>query len=126
MIIANSGQFALKQERGCYRTIFSRVEVHKISNADVDDTKEPLVLLLKLLLVEYLHCKYTVLSNAPAVMLVPMRVCNQRNAAHLEGLIPVWVQSLLDDLCSFCLLSIDSCDCEWVRETCGRLSAVYL
>ena len=46
-------------------TILPGAEINDISNADIDDAEESLILLLELLLVKYLYRQYALLRGAP-------------------------------------------------------------
>lgn len=74
-----------------------RGELDNITNADVDDPKEALILLLEFLLVEHLDSQDAVF-------------------VHLEvkALIPIWVEVLFGNLCRPRLLAADGGYCEWV------------
>lgn len=46
-------------------TITSSIKINNGANANIDDTKETLILLLELLLVKYLNRQYTVFTRPP-------------------------------------------------------------
>ena len=46
-------------------TVLARGEIHDISNSDIDNAQEPLILLLEFLLVEYLYRKYAFFRGTP-------------------------------------------------------------
>lgn len=87
------------------RTITTHLKIDHISDADIDDPEETLILLLELLLVEYLNRENAVLIDSPAPNppLTPLffhrSSSNQyvgHNDVQIERLIPIWVQGLLD------------------------------
>lgn len=49
---------------GAGSTVSIRGKFYHVANADVDDTEEALILLLKLLLVKYLDGQYAILIHA--------------------------------------------------------------
>ena len=97
------------------------VEVDRRANMNVDYPQETLILLLELLLIEDLNCKYTVRVDFPASTasaLRPRRM--QASNSHIKTLIPVGVQRLLDDTGRAGLLAIDGGHSEGIRESCIR------
>ena len=106
-------------------TVSASVKIYYRPDADVDDTQEALVLLLELLLVKYLNRQdaFFVHSPIPCVSVerkrrrvwLWWRACN----VHVEALVPIGVQRLLDDARGARLLAIDGGYGEGVGKSCG-------
>ena len=110
-------------------TVASSVKVNDAPYAHVDDAQKALVLLLELLLVKDLYRQHAVFRDAPAMTLaLPARlvVWNRiGDDAHVEALVPVGVQRLLDNARGARLLAIDRGHGEGIGEACiARVSAV--
>lgn len=97
-------------------TIFIGFEVNKVSDTNVYDAQESLILFLELFLVEYLNCQYAVFSDAPTTELALRFALICTIHVHLKRLVPVWVQGLFDDLSRLRLLAINCCYRERIRE----------
>lgn len=106
-------------------TVSASVKINDGANADVDDTKKALILLLELLLVKYLYRQYTVLSHSPARSISIFRsfwppVLGYD--AHIKALIPVRVERLLDHTRRSRLLPVYRGYGEGVRKACCQLT----
>lgn len=104
------------------RTIAAGVQVNDAPDAHVDDAQEALVLLLELLLVKDLNCEYAVFGDAPGEWLA-VGVGGQGGDVHVEALVPVGVQRLLDHARGARLFAADGGNGEGVREAWGHVSS---
>ena len=84
-------------DSGQLPTITTCVKIDNIANADIDDSKEALVLLLELLLVKDLNGENAVLSGSPSLVLPRAAPGCDRSYAHIKDLVPVRVERLLDN-----------------------------
>lgn len=82
-------------------TIVADFQVNDIPNTNIDDTKKALVLLFKLLLVEYLDGQYTVLGHFPRFVTL---VITERSlhgimdlSIQIKDFVPIRIECLLDD-----------------------------
>jgi hypothetical protein len=99
-------------------TISAYVQINHVANADIDDSEKPLVLLLELLLIKNLYCKYAVFSGFPGRVVSPHCVIiDEPRHLHVENLVPVRVQCFLDDGGRSCLLAADCRNCEGVGKS---------
>lgn len=100
------------------RTVTASVQVNDRANADVDYAEKALVLLLELLLIKDLHRQNALFVYPPVdavsrgTTFADVWWCG----VHVEALIPVGVQRLLDHTRSARLLAIDRGHGEGVRE----------
>jgi hypothetical protein len=97
-------------------TVAPRVEVYDRAYADVDDAEEALVLLLELLLVKDLNGEDTLLVDAPSSGSAVVVHVRAGHDVHVEALVPVGVQRLLNDARGARLLAIDRGHGEGIRE----------
>jgi hypothetical protein len=107
-------------------TVLTRGEIHDISNSDIDNAQEPLILLLEFLLVEYLYRKYAFFRGAPRH---PCQHCiSLEGPSHsqVKALVPVWVQCSLDNGRRLGLLAAESRHSEGIGESCELLSVLIL
>jgi hypothetical protein len=103
-------------------TIPARVEVYYRPYADIDDAQEALVLLLELLLVKDLNREDAFFVHSPVSCVSVMRTCARRGlrgSVHVEALVPVGIQRLLDDARGARLLAIDCGYGEGVGKSCS-------
>ena len=131
----------------CLGTVAPRIEVDDRSYADIDDAEEALVLLLELLLVKDLDCEHALFVDPPAlyISIYPGLYCTALHCSvlccaalyytalhgtgawadvHVETLVPVGVQRLLDDARGARLLAIDRSHGKGIRETCSACVSV--
>lgn len=106
-------------------TISSGVKINHVSDADVNYTKEALVLLFEFLLVKNLDCKDAVFSGFPVRLSVHISRSDECSA-HVKDLIPVWIEGLLDNGGSSGLLTTDRRYCKGVWKPCPTLSGLAL
>ena len=99
-------------------TILTRREINDISDSDINDPQEALILLLKFLLIKYLHGQDTIFGGTPIILDQLCFIPSDIRCSHIETLIPVWVERPLDDRCRFGLLAAESRHSERVRESC--------
>lgn len=103
-------------------TIFPRIEIDHITNPNIDNTQESLILLLKLLLIKHLNREYTILRRTPVASSAnesPNKPHQHRRQqhAHLKRLIPVRVQRPLNHRRRIRLFAIERRDSKRVRES---------
>ena len=67
-------------------TISAGVKVNCAPNADVDHTEKALVLLLELLLVEYLNCKYALVIDSPVRCVSPLLMFRSAPLSYMSKL----------------------------------------
>ena len=121
----------------CLGTVAPRIEVDDRPYADIDDAEEALVLLLELLLVKDLDCEHALFVDPPAlyISIYPGLYCTALYDTalhgtgawadvHVETLVPVGVQRLLDDARGARLLAIDRGHGEGIREACSACVSV--
>ena len=103
-------------------TITTGIKVDYTANAYIDNAQEALVLLLEFLLVEDLHCEDALFGDFPDLISVLVwKYDRQQVHIHVKALIPVGIQSLLDDSGRARLLTTNGRDGEGVRESCNML-----
>jgi hypothetical protein len=109
-------------------TVTARVQVDYRPYADVYDAEEALVLLLELLLVKDLYREDALFVDLPDGGVSIARAWRRlsRHDVHVEALVPVGVQRLLDDARGARLLAIDRGHGEGVRETCESQCERYI
>ena len=103
------------------RTITTRIEVYHRPYADIYDSEKALVLFLELLLVEYLNRQNTLLIHSPVLyisFMLERLTAEPRHDVHVEALVPVGVQRLLDNARRPRLFAIDCGHGEGIREAC--------
>jgi hypothetical protein len=101
-----------------WRTVTAGVQVDDRAYADIDNSEEALVLLLELLLVEDLHREDALFVDLPALLSAWSGVYSVEYDVHVEALVPVGVQRLLDDARGARLLAIDRGHGEGIGEAC--------
>lgn len=104
------------------RTIATGVQVNNRPYPDIDHTKETLILLLELLLIENLHRKHAIFGNSPAQLQSVCSIscrnwCLGCKDAQIEAFVPVWIQGLLDHSRCLSLLSVHRDNSKWIRKT---------
>lgn len=103
-------------------TIAAGIEINDAANANIDHPQKALILLLELFLVEDLDGEYAFLVHAPvevsvSTSILPRSMCN----IHVEALIPVWIERLLDHSRRPRLLATDGRDSKGIGESCISL-----
>lgn len=105
------------------RTITTHGKINDISDPNIDDTKEALVLLFELLLIEDLDRQNAILVDSPISTIEPLitspRSSDQVGHHHVqvEGLIPVRIQSLLNHRSRMGLFAPYRSHGEWIGES---------
>lgn len=79
-------------------TISSHIQINDIADADVDHTKEALVLLFELLLIKDLDGENAVFSDSPSPIVSDKECTGSRRDCdeHIKDLIPIRIQGLPD------------------------------
>lgn len=94
----------------------TQFQVQHIGNPHIDHSQESLILPFELALVEDLYGNHGGILDIAATR-------RERGSSswpmdlHVKALIPVWVQSLLDNACRVGLLGVDGYDCKWIGKS---------
>lgn len=99
-------------------TIRANVKLDDASDANIDNAEKSLVLLLEFLLIKDLYGQNTVLRRLPNIPLAIACAHVKLLCVQVEALVPIRIQSLLDDAGSLGLLPINCGNGERVGETC--------
>lgn len=102
-------------------TVTPRIQIHNIANPYIYNSKKALILFLELLLVKYLDCENAIFGDSPSDVSIEPHHSRCDFVLHVEALVPVWVQSLLDHTRRPGLLSIDRGDGKRIWKACDLL-----
>ena len=94
-------------------------EIENIADSNVDDTKETLVAALKLALVEDLHSNHRrVLHHTVRWSVISkLKKRSYISRSQVEALIPIRIQSLLDDTGRVGLFRVNGDNCKGIRKS---------